>query len=138
MTTIVAFLDRSAIGLSFVCVLHCLAVPLMIILAPSLVLLPFFGDERIHLLLVFLVLPTSTVALTLGCRQHGLKNVLCWGFAGIAILILAVALGEKSLGGFGEAMLTVVGSILVAIGHIINFKCCRSASCNHGFDKVPR
>ena len=130
MTAVISVLDRSAIGVSFLCVLHCLAVPLTLILAPSLAALPI-ADERIHLLLVLLVLPTSTVALTLGCRQHWLKHILVWGLTGIAILILAAGLGEGILGEYGEKVLTVVGSVLVAVGHILNFKCCRSASCDH-------
>ena len=138
MTTVIALLDRSAVGLSFLCVLHCLAMPLVLILAPSLVVLPFLGDERIHLLLLFLVLPTSSIALALGCRRHGLKNVLAWGFTGMGILILAASLGEEALGDLGETILTVIGSFLVAIGHILNFKCCRSAGCDHGLDKVTR
>jgi len=130
MTAVISLLDRSALGLSFLCVLHCLAIPLTLILAPSLAVLPF-ADERIHLLLVFLVLPTSTIALTLGCRHHGLKHILVWGLTGIAILILAVGLGDDFLGEYGEKIFTIVGSVLVAIGHILNFKCCRSASCDH-------
>ena len=130
MTAVISLLDRSAIGLSFLCVLHCLAVPLTLILVPSLAALPI-ADERIHLLLVLLVLPTSTVALTLGCRQHGLKHILFWGLTGIMILILAAGLGEGVLGEYGEKLLTVVGSVLVAVGHILNFKCCRTASCDH-------
>ena len=130
MTEVTSVLDRSAIGLSFLCVLHCLAVPLTLILMPSLAALPI-ADERVHLLLVLLVLPTSTVALTLGCRQHGLKHILAWGLTGIAILVLAAGLGEEFLGEYGEKMLTVVGSVLVAVGHILNFKCCRTAGCDH-------
>ena len=130
MTAVTSVLDRSAIGLSFLCVLHCLAVPLTLILMPSLAALPI-ADERVHLLLVFLVLPTSTVALTLGCRQHGLKHILAWGLTGIAILVLAAGLGEEFLGEYGEKILTVVGSVLVAVGHVLNFKCCRTAGCDH-------
>ena len=130
MTAVTSVLDRSAIGLSFLCVLHCLAVPLTLILMPSLAALPI-ADERVHLLLVLLVLPTSTVALTLGCRQHGLKHILAWGLTGIAILILAAGLGGDFLGEYGEKILTVVGSVLVAVGHILNFKCCRTAGCGH-------
>ena len=130
MTAVTSVLDRSAIGLSFLCVLHCLAVPLTLILMPSLAALPI-ADERVHLLLVLLVLPTSTVALTLGCRQHGLKHILAWGLTGIAILVLAAGLGEEFLGEYGEKILTVVGSVLVAVGHVLNFKCCRTAGCDH-------
>ena len=130
MTAVTSVLDRSAIGLSFLCVLHCLAMPLTLILVPSLAALPI-ADERVHLLLVLLVLPTSTVALTLGCRQHGLKHILAWGLTGIVILVLAAGLGEEFLGEYGEKILTVVGSVLVAVGHILNFKCCRTAGCDH-------
>ena len=130
MTAVISLLDRSAIGLSFLCVLHCLAVPLTLILVPSLAALPI-ADERIHLLLVLLVLPTSAAALTLGCRQHGLKHILAWGLTGIVILVLAAGLGEGVLGEYGEKILTVVGSVLVAVGHILNFKCCRTAGCDH-------
>ena len=59
-------LDKSAIGLSVLCLIHCLALPLALVTSFSFSAL-WVADESFHQLLVFLVLPTSFLALALGC-----------------------------------------------------------------------
>ena len=115
------WLDRAAIGFSAVCVVHCLALPLLLILIPTLATLPI-ADERFHLLLVFLVLPTSVLALFIGYRRHQDRAVLYWGITGVTLLVLTAMLGHDLLGDTGERLLTVLGAVLVAVGHIRNFR----------------
>ncbi|MEM1412610.1 MAG: MerC domain-containing protein [Pseudomonadota bacterium] len=123
-------LDRTAIGLSALCIVHCLALPLLIVLLPSLAALPF-ADERFHLLLVFLVVPTSAIALFMGCRRHRDRSVLAWGLTGVVILLLTALYGHDLVGEVGERAFTVLGAVMVAIGHIRNFRLCRSDACAH-------
>lgn len=120
-------LDRTAIGLSALCLVHCLALPLLLALAPPLAALPV-ADEHFHLWLVYLVLPTSLLALFLGCRQHRRWTVLAWGLSGVGVLLLAALLGHDVLGEAREKALTVLGAVLVAIGHGLNFRLCRSSA----------
>ena len=58
----IAVLDRFSIGFSTLCLLHCLAVPVLVSVLPVFATFAF-ADERFHLALVVLVVPTSIVAL---------------------------------------------------------------------------
>jgi len=89
------------------------------------------ADERFHQLLVVLVLPTSLFALTIGCRRHRQWRVMVCGALGLTVLLLTVLAGHEMLGEFGEKSLTLLGAILVAISHIINFRQCKTTKCKH-------
>ena len=93
--------DKLAIGLSLACVLHCLALPIMLVLLPSLAALNL-DNEAFHLWMVVAVLPSSIYALTMGCKQHKRYQLLVWGIVGLALLVLALALGEERIGEWGE------------------------------------
>ena len=115
--------DKLAIGLSLACVLHCLALPIMLVLLPSLAALNL-DNEAFHLWMVVAVLPSSLYALTMGCKQHKRYQLLVWGIVGLALLVLALALGEERIGEWGEKALTVLGASFVAIGHWFNYRLC--------------
>ena len=123
-------LDRASIGLSFICVLHCFATPILLAFAPSLLALPV-ADEKFHAVLIFLILPASIVALTLGCRRHGDMSVFYWGCSGLIVLLGTLLLGHDLLGDSGEKIMTVFGSGLVVVGHVLNFRSCRTSACQH-------
>lgn len=127
---LVSALDRTAIGLSVLCVLHCLALPLALIAGSSLTAF-WFADEIFHQLLVFLVLPTSIIGLMLGCKRHKAWAVLAWGLCGVSVLAFAALFGHDVAGEIGEKIFTVLGSILVVVGHVLNFRLCRSVDCDH-------
>ena len=123
-------LDRASIGLSVICVLHCFATPILLAFAPSLLALPV-ADEKFHAVLIFLILPASIVALTLGCRRHGDMSVFYWGCSGLIVLLGTLLLGHDLLGDSGEKIMTVFGSGLVVVGHVLNFRSCRTSACQH-------
>ncbi len=118
------FTDKAAIGLSLLCAAHCLALPLLLVLVPSLTALQL-DNEAFHMWMVFAVIPTSTYALTIGCKQHKRYRLLILGLLGLSCLILAVALGEALLGEIGEKALTVVGAGFIAYGHYKNYRLCQ-------------
>jgi hypothetical protein len=122
-------LDKAAIGLSTLCAIHCLFLPVALTMLPSLALMPV-GEESFHLLLVCLVLPTSIIALTLGCRRHKERRMLLWGGAGLIVLVVTAALGHDFFGEVLEKSATVLGTILVATAHFINYRCCRTLDCH--------
>ena len=116
-------LDKSAIGLSVVCAVHCVALPIALFMLPSLAGL-WFVDESFHVMLIFMVLPISIAAVYLGCKQHRSFRAFAFAFLGLVLLILAVVLGHDLLGELGEKALTVVGAALLTVGHIKNFRSC--------------
>ena len=118
--------DKAAIGLSFACALHCLAVPLFLALFPS-GALSGLADERIHLGLLVLIIPISVFSLTVGCRLHRSLTVVALGIAGICILSFSALLAHDMGGESLETTGTVLGSGIVALSHALNFKSCRVA-----------
>ena len=122
-------LDKLAIGLSAACAVHCLLLPLLILVVPQVATM-VFASENVHEWMVLLVLPTSAYALTMGCRKHQRYRLLIPGVGGLAILVLAV-LTEEYLGEWGEKSLTLIGSALIAFGHFQNYKLCREVDDCH-------
>ena len=126
----IAVLDRFSIGFSMLCLLHCLAGPVLVSVVPVFATFAL-ADERFHLALVALVVPTSVIALCLGCRLHKSRRILICGFAGVFVLVVAAILGGQHLGEIGETVLTVLGASVVALAHWFNFRACRACVCEH-------
>ncbi len=126
----IAVLDRFSIGFSTLCLLHCLAVPVLVSVVPVFATFAL-ADERFHLALVAFVVPTSVIALCLGCRLHKSRRILICGFAGVFVLVVAAILGGQHLGEIGETVLTVLGASVVALAHWFNFRACRACDCEH-------
>ena len=123
MNTTQAVTDKLAIGLSLGCAIHCLSLPVILALLPSLAALQL-DNEAFHFWMLIAVLPTSVYALTMGCKQHKRYRLVIIGFIGLGLLVLALALGEERIGEAGEKMLTVIGAGFVAFGHWFNYRLC--------------
>lgn len=123
--------DKTAIGLSVLCALHCLALPLLVVALPTLAVLSTHG-ETFHLWMLTAVIPVSVYALTMGCRKHGRYGLIIWGGAGITSLIAAILLGHELESEFVETALTLFGATLLAYGHFKNYRQCSAHDkCNH-------
>lgn len=122
-------LDKFAILLSGVCLLHCLLTPVLVTLLPIFSTFVFFDDSMFHDLMLWLVLPTSVVALFLGCRKHKRLSIALTGALGIAILIGVAFMGHELFGIHGEKLATSAGGIVLAFSHFLNYKACQSIVC---------
>jgi hypothetical protein len=123
-------LDRVAIAMSGLCVVHCLAGPLLVVLAPAVLVSFGVSDELFHRLLLLVVVPSSAVGLGLGCRRHKDRAVVGLGLLGLSALCLAAIVGHPTLGEEGERMLTLGGAVVIATAHRRNFRLCRRAACH--------
>ncbi|MEL0081867.1 MAG: MerC domain-containing protein [Gammaproteobacteria bacterium] len=124
MASLQALSDKSAVGLSLLCTIHCLAMPLALALLPSLAALPL-ADETFHYWMLFAVLPISAYALTVGCKKHQRYRLLLIGGSGLLIMFFAAFAGHDLLGETGEKTLTVIGALILALGHIWNHRLCQ-------------
>ena len=129
MTSLTVKLDKTAIGLSSLCLVHCLLLPVSLAILPSIAILSTLSDEVFHLLLIALVLPTSMVALLLGCKRHKSSAVIALGIGGLMTLGFTAVFGHDVLGEQMEKVATVIGALLVAGAHIQNFRLCRQTDC---------
>ena len=111
--------DKFAIGLSLMCTVHCFATPVILALLPSFAVLQING-EQFHLWVLAAVLPTSLLALSLGCKKHKRTRYMACGVVGLAFLIIAVLLGYEE----AEKALTLIGSAFIALAHWFNYQQC--------------
>jgi hypothetical protein len=98
---------------------HCFATPVILALLPSFAVLQING-EQFHLWVLAAVLPTSLLALSLGCKKHKRTRYMACGVVGLAFLIIAVLLGYEE----AEKALTLIGSAFIALAHWFNYQQC--------------
>ena len=111
------FWDRIGIGLSGLCAIHCLLVPVFVSLIP---LWPAIEEFHEYTHLVFFLAIAPAVILSVKGRKD-LKSVSLYLFAGVVIIFLAWFFNNQ-LGEYGEAGITLIGSSLLIRGHWLNYK----------------
>lgn len=116
--------DQVAIALSAVCIVHCLAVPVLVAVLP-IAALSFGNDQHFHGLMLWLVVPTSAVGFGLGYRLHRRAGIVAAGAVGILILWAAAAYGHTAWPEAAEILVSLVGSLLLGGAHWQNFRLVR-------------
>lgn len=119
--------DRTAIGLSLLCAAHCLILPLLVMVSPTIAALGI-EDESFHIGMLFIVIPVSAYALYVGMKNHNGVGTVATGIVGLLILCLGAALGHDALGETGERVVTLSGVSLVALCHLSNYRACKHAA----------
>ena len=109
--------DRAAIALSGLCLVHCLLLPVIIALLP---LLNQVSATHFHAQMLLVVVPVSLFAFALGFRRHGNHAIIAWGTTGIAILATGGIVAHASYGALADTLMTIAGSIVLAISHYFN------------------
>ena len=110
-------IDRLGASLSFLCALHCLLQPLLLLALPM-VGLGFFLNENLETLFLGVTVVLASFALLMGYRHH--RNVLVFPFLGAGIAFI-VASRIPTLENF-EMPLAVIGALLITSSHVINLR----------------
>lgn len=108
-------LDRMAIGLSGLCVVHCLATTVLLALVASAG--GMFGAEWIHEIGLSLAMVMGVLSLGRGIYEHGYTMPSAVGGLGLGVMAGALTLPHNGT----EALFTVVGVAILALGHRLNF-----------------
>lgn len=122
-------LDKFAILLSGACLLHCLITPIVVTALPIFSSSTLVEDLLFHQLMLWVVLPTSFIALFLGCRKHKQLNIAGTGILGLGILVAVAFFGHDWFGITGEKVATTVGGLILALSHYLNYKACQNTTC---------
>lgn len=107
-------LDRIAMGLSGLCVIHCVATAALLGLLASAGAL---GSPLVHEVGLSLAMIIGAYALGRGMLEHGFLMPAAVGALGLGVMAGALSLPE----GGHEAIYTVTGVMIVALGHRLNF-----------------
>lgn len=121
-------LDKLSIGLSVACTVHCITMPLLVILLPSFWIFDQLNDHSVHKAIAWIAVPTSAVAAYLGYRYHKVHLVPMLTGIGAIALLGAAFFGHDALGGFGEKIATVFAGSILAFAHWRNFSATREIS----------
>ena len=121
MTKMQVLSDKLAIAFSMVCLIHCLVLPILLILLPPFSGLFALDDEMFHQWMLYAVLPISIAALMMGYLHHRSYKVFLVGSIGLLLIIISTTLGHDLLGEAGEVVLSILGSMIIAYGHFRNF-----------------
>ncbi len=113
----VARLDAVAIGLSGICVIHCLALPVLVVFIP--VFSQFSEAEWFHKTLVLLALPVSGFAILRSTYEPSRALFITLVFVG-GLLLFGGAFIEK----FHEfeVFLTLLGALILSSAHLIRWR----------------
>jgi hypothetical protein len=112
-----AQLDRLAIGVSGLCVVHCLATSVLLALASTAGGL--LGSPLVHEGGLVLAVVLGAVGLGRGIVAHGMMMPSAMGSLGLGIMAGAVTLPHTG-GLHPETVWTVLGVALLAFGHHLN------------------
>lgn len=124
MTALSRQFDRIAVLMSGVCLVHCLLIPVVLMLFPLLAI--SVGDDRhFHGLMLWLVLPVSVLGLVLGFRGHRDLRIVLAGAVAMLALTFASTWGHDNLRTTTEAVAMVLASLLLAVVHVWNFRAVR-------------
>ena len=108
-------LDRLAIGLSGLCIVHCLATAVFLALVSSIGGL--LGAPIIHEVALVLAMALGAVALGRGVVEHGFMLPVAIGSLGLGVMAGALQLPHDG----NEALFTMAGVGILALGHRLNF-----------------
>jgi hypothetical protein len=107
-------LDRIAMGLSGLCVVHCVATAVLLGLLASAG--GFLGRPIIHEVGLTLAMIIGAFALGRGALEHGFLLPAAVGALGLGVMAGALSLPE----GGHEPIYTVCGVLILALGHRLN------------------
>ena len=113
--TITRRLDRIAVGVSGLCVIHCVATTLLLGLLASVG--GILGKPIIHEVGLTIAMVLGALALGRGAREHGFLLPAIVGLAGLALMAYALTLRETPL----EPVWTIMGVMILALGHRLNW-----------------
>ena len=112
--------DKAGIGVTLVCLVHCLLLPLLA------TMFPFLGAGHFevgHVVLALIAIPIGVAALIPGFRRHKQIFVPLSGFVGLNFLVGSEAYGHL-LGLHSESFLSVIGALLLLGAHLANWHLC--------------
>lgn len=110
-------IDRLGVALSALCLIHCV---LGIVLVAGLGLgSTLLLDPAIHRYGLLVATMVAGVAIGLGAVRHRRPWPFVIAMTGLSFMGGALAVGH----GVEEAVLTMIGVTLVALGHILNLRC---------------
>lgn len=122
--------DRFGIGVSGVCAIHCLLFPVLISVLPLWSFAPVLHEWAHPVFLVMLV----PIVFFASRRSHYDRKITTLLIAGFFVVLIAWVFGHLWFGYLFETTGTLAGSILLTLGHWMNYRhhrTCKNSKHKH-------
>lgn len=124
--------DAAGVTLSLVCGIHCLLTPILLLFLPAIG--EAFHAPIVHQVIAVAVTGIAAFALWRGYRRHHHMVPLILGAIGILIVWSALFLPHEAHDHDHfhlptGTIVTMIGSVMLITGHLINIRDCRRACC---------
>ncbi|WP_082467521.1 MULTISPECIES: MerC domain-containing protein [unclassified Sphingomonas] len=111
-------LDGFAVTASLLCLIHCLALPLLFVALPVLATM-LVVPEAFHAIAFTFAVPTSMLAMASGHARHGRHGPALLAGAGLALLGLGAFAVEAEV---AERIVSSIGAVILATAHALNWR----------------
>jgi len=123
MKSLIRFADYAGMAASALCLVHCLAMPLVLAAFP---LLGLGGEHHaLHDALLLGVTVPVLLALVPGYVKHRDAVALSLGVAGLVSFLVAVFVLGPQMGEMAETVGAVLSSVLLMAAHLRNHRYCK-------------
>lgn len=125
-------LDRLGIGLSALCMVHCVFTPVYLALIP--VANVGLASTQLHIVFGLVLLIIAKLAFFRGYRLHKKKSILYQGLSGLALLAVALLFPHhrEHFNALNiETILTIMGSVVLIHAHYLNMRYCKDSCCTN-------
>jgi len=124
--------DKIGICASGLCLIHCLATPILLLLFPA-TKIAFLETHGFHEIFAVIVVSSILIAVYPNCRKHGHNDIILIALTGVLIIMGATFFHDMPE--LLHVGLTVVGSIFLITAHIKNMKvrhgkCATKTACS--------
>ncbi len=121
--------DKIGIGLSLLCLVHCLTLPMIILSLPIMARF-YLGNPIVHIGLAILILPVGLISFFKGFAHHGNWRPMALGSVGLVLISVTPMLVHVFNWTINESLMMIVGSVVLIIAHLKNRRACNR--CYHG------
>lgn len=112
--------DLAGIGASMLCIFHCVATPLLVVVLPTLEVL----ERQTHAVFALSILCIGLLAFVPGYRRHRRWGVVLLGLVGFGMLSAGVLVPEGGMSETTEVAVTVLGGATLITAHLRNAYFC--------------
>ena len=120
------YFDAAGVAASWLCSIHCLALPFLIGVLP-IVGLSFLLEETTERVFIGISIAIAGLSLLPAYfREHGKLRSIFLATGGISLIVLTHLLFEENL--TAKIVFLIVGAILISAAHLVNRRLCRECA----------
>lgn len=135
-TTLNKIWDKIGICASGLCLIHCLATPVLLLVSPVFKITEDghdHGHTSFHEIFGIIVIASIMLAVFPNCRKHGHYDIMAISLTGMVLVLAGIFVHD--IPEIASQTLTVIGSVLLITAHVKNMKvrhgkCQSETSCS--------